>query len=166
MDNAQKAIMVGVGLFITIIVIAAIMLITGLGTNLINSGKTQVNNLSTALQQQLTADYDDTTVKGSDVRAAVSRFYSDDGMIIEVKAVASSDKYLEYGKARGNGTLTIDKALEYDDENVRSKQGVLSDSTDTTNYVPLTANYKAELIRSTSNEDVIMGVRFTRIGSK
>ena len=31
MDNAQKAIMVGVGLFITIIIIAAVMLITGIG---------------------------------------------------------------------------------------------------------------------------------------
>lgn len=166
MDNAQKAIMVGVGLFITIIVIAAIMLITGLGTNLINSGKDQVNNLSASLQQQLTADFDDKTVKGSDVRAAVSRFYADDGMIIEVKAVSSSEGYLEYGKARGNGTLLIDRALEYDDENTRTKQGVLSDSTDTTNYVPLTASYKAELIRSSSNEDVVMGIRFTRISGK
>lgn len=164
MDNAQKAIMVGVGLFITIIVIAAIMLITGLGTDLINQGKRQISNLSQNLQRQLTEEYDDTTVKGNDVRAAVSRFYSEDGMIIEVKAVASSDKYLEYGKSRGNGTLAIDKPLEYDDENVRSKIGVLSDSTDTTKYVPATANYKAELIRSASSEDVIMGIRFTRVG--
>ena len=34
MENAQKAIMIGVGLFITIISIAAVMLITGLGQNI------------------------------------------------------------------------------------------------------------------------------------
>lgn len=163
MDNAQKAIMVGVGLFITIIVIAAIMLITGLGTDLINQGKQQVGNLSQNLQRQLTEEYDDTTVKGSDVRAAVSRFYSDDGMIIEVKATKTGDKYIEYGRARGNGSLTIEKALTYDEENVRTKIGVLSDSTDPTRYVPATANYKAELIRSSSSDDVILGIRFTRI---
>ena len=163
MDNAQKAIMVGVGLFITIIVIAAIMLITGLGQTLINGGREQINNLSAALQQEITADFDDRTVKGSDVVAAVRRFYATDGMILEVKATASATVYSEYGKAKGNGELTLEKALEYDAENVRTKIGVLSDSTKPVTYVPLTANYKAELIRSSANEDVVMGIRFTRV---
>ena len=45
MDNAQKAIMIGVGLFITIIVIAAVMLITGIGQDLLNSGTQQLDQL-------------------------------------------------------------------------------------------------------------------------
>lgn len=162
MDNAQKAIMVGVGLFITIIVIAAIMLITGLGTDLINEGKRRVSSLSETLQRQLTEEYDDTIVKGSDVRAAVSRFYAEDGMVIEVKATTTATSYSEYGRARGDGNTSLSKVLEYDEENVRTKIGVLSDSTTTSTYVPVTANYKAELIRSSDSSDVILGIRFTR----
>ena len=70
---------------------------------------------------------------------------------------------MKYGKAKGNGELTLEKALEYDAENVRTKIGVLSDSTKPVTYVPLTANYTAELIRSSANEDVVMGIRFTRV---
>ena len=50
MDNAQKAIMIGVGLFITIIIIAAVMLITGMGQDMINSSTSQVSNISSSLQ--------------------------------------------------------------------------------------------------------------------
>ena len=53
MDNAQKAIMIGVGLFITIIIIAAVMLITGMGQNLLNKGQSQVNGISASLQNDL-----------------------------------------------------------------------------------------------------------------
>ena len=57
MDNAQKAIMIGVGLFITIIVIAAVMLITGMGQDLLNSGTNQLgsitNGMDSALYEQL-----------------------------------------------------------------------------------------------------------------
>ena len=42
MDNAQKAIMIGVGLFITIIIIAAVMLITGMGQDMLVEGQQQV----------------------------------------------------------------------------------------------------------------------------
>ena len=42
MDNAQKAIMIGVGLFITIIIISAVLLITNLGTGLINNAQGQL----------------------------------------------------------------------------------------------------------------------------
>lgn len=162
MDNAQKAIMIGVGLFITIIVIAAIMLITGLGTDLIDQSKKQLNGLAENLVAQLTAEYDDTTISGSDVKAAVKRFYTEDGMILEVQATAGGS-ILEYGKGRGTGAITIDKPLEYDSENVRTKIGVLSNSTDTSNYVPATAKYKAQLIRSSQNEDVVLGIMFTRV---
>lgn len=39
MDSAQKAIMIGVGLFITIIIISAVMLITSEGQDIINNSK-------------------------------------------------------------------------------------------------------------------------------
>ena len=51
MDNAQKAIMIGVGLFITIIVIAAVMLITGVGQDLLNNGTQQMNDITSNIDQ-------------------------------------------------------------------------------------------------------------------
>ena len=58
MDNAQKAIMIGVGLFITIIIIAAVMLITGAGQDLMNQGTQQIGNISESLRIQVTDQYD------------------------------------------------------------------------------------------------------------
>ena len=58
MDNAQKAIMIGVGLFITIIIISAVLLITNLGTGLIGDAQTQLGNISTSLQNQILQSYD------------------------------------------------------------------------------------------------------------
>lgn len=70
MDNAQKAIMIGVGLFITIIIIAAVMLITGMGQNLLNKGQAQVEGISESLMNDLTAQYDGKIMSGSQVRTA------------------------------------------------------------------------------------------------
>ena len=74
MDNAQKAIMIGVGLFITIIIISAVLLITNLGTGLIGNAQGQLSNISKALQNQVTAAYDGKTMTGADVIAAVQQY--------------------------------------------------------------------------------------------
>ena len=62
MDNAQKAIMIGVGLFITIIIISAVLLITNLGTGLINNAQGQLSSISKALQNQITSSFDGRTL--------------------------------------------------------------------------------------------------------
>ena len=46
MDNAQKAIMIGVGLFITIIIISSVLLISNMGTNLITSAQSQLSGIT------------------------------------------------------------------------------------------------------------------------
>lgn len=160
MDNAQKAIMIGVGLFVTILIIAAVMLIVTPALDLINNATNRVANLSESLVNQLTLEYDDRVVTGSKVISAVQLYCTDQSMVLEVKATSGAD-YLEYGKIRGNGTLELDKGLNYDASNVQTKVSKLTDSSDTTNYVPANARYRAELIRSTSG-DIVMGIRFTR----
>ena len=64
MDNAQKAIMIGVGLFITIIIIAAVMLITGMGQNLLNKGSNKVAAISGQLDMTELEAFDGTVVNG------------------------------------------------------------------------------------------------------
>ena len=82
MENAQKAIMIGVGLFITIIIIAAVMLITGMGQNLLNQGTSQVGGISESLFNELTQQYNGKSLNGAQVRtAAVQLLNRDDGAI-------------------------------------------------------------------------------------
>lgn len=71
MDNAQKAIMIGVGLFITIIVIAAVMLITGIGQDMLNSGTQQLSGISESLRIQITDQYHGKVMTATQVRTAV-----------------------------------------------------------------------------------------------
>ena len=82
MDNAQKAIMIGVGLFITIIVIAAVMLITGVGQDLLNSGTQQLNGISDSLRQQVTDQYDGKIMTASQVRTACIDLKNKDTSIV------------------------------------------------------------------------------------
>ena len=96
MDNAQKAIMIGVGLFITIIIISAVLLITNLGTGLINDAQSQLSNISSAVQSQITSSYDGKTMTGNDVISAVQQYQNSND--ISVRIVVSKDTQFETGK--------------------------------------------------------------------
>lgn len=99
MDNAQKAIMIGVGLFITIIIIAAVMLITGMGQNLLNKGQAQVSGISESLMNDLTQQYNGKTFSGSQVRsAAVQLINRDEAGIAVVIKKSSKDAIVEDGE--------------------------------------------------------------------
>ncbi|MDD2375955.1 MAG: hypothetical protein PHD15_01695 [Clostridia bacterium] len=82
MDNAQKAIMIGVGLFITIIVIAAVMTITGIGQDLLNQGQSQLSGISGQLQSQLQTQYDQIQMSGTLVKVAINKYFSDPSIIV------------------------------------------------------------------------------------
>lgn len=150
MDNAQKAIMIGVGLFITIIIIAAVMLITGMGQDMINNSQEQVSNISTSLQAQLTADFDGSVITGAKVVSAIKRYYTDESMALIVdntKVTGGQSK--NYGKVSNTGTAnqTIEPI------------GSLSNTTQAATYVPSTAKYKSSLIKVNG---VVIGIEFKR----
>ena len=86
MDNAQKAIMIGVGLFITIIIIAAVMLITGAGQDLMNQGTQQIGNISESLRIQVTDQYDGKVLTGSQVKIACSELIGKEGVIVQINS--------------------------------------------------------------------------------
>ena len=92
MDNAQKAIMIGVGLFITIIIIAAVMLITGMGQNLLNQGQSQVAGISESLMNDLISQYDGKTLSGAQVKSAAVQLANRDDASIEVGIIDGTDK--------------------------------------------------------------------------
>ena len=93
MDNAQKAIMIGVGLFITIIVIAAVMLITGMGQDLLNSGTNQLSSvtsgMNSALYEQM-QNTDGTKISRSSAKQYISQYAGLSGVTIKIANSAGS----------------------------------------------------------------------------
>ena len=167
MDNAQKAIMIGVGLFITIIIIAAVMLITGMGQDMINSSTSQVSNISSSLQAQLTSQYDGTVLNGSQVISAVKANYTTEGMVIIVDNGTGSGTASEtnYGRSIISGSKTDDKskgcivvnAIEVNDN--PTVVGKLSDASSSSTYVATTSRYESKLIKIS---DAVVGIYFKR----
>ncbi len=90
MDNAQKAIMIGVGLFITIIIISAVLLITNLGTGLIGDAQTQLGNISTSLQNQILQSYDGKVMSGTEVLAAARQYENSTEIAVVIYNVAQN----------------------------------------------------------------------------
>lgn len=84
MDNAQKAIMIGVGLFITIIIISVVLLITNLGTGMVDDARENLGNMSASLQNTLTSSYDNKTVTGSDVQSLYTQYKESDAMLLVI----------------------------------------------------------------------------------
>lgn len=163
MDNAQKAIMIGVGLFITIIIIAAVMLITGMGQDMINTSTTQVSNISTSLQAQLTSQYDGTVLNGSQVISAVKANYTTEGMVIIVDNGSGATNYgrsiiSEPAKIEvpTNQELKVDTITVNDDP---TAVGKLSDASSSSTYVATSSRYNANLIKIS---DAVVGICFKR----
>ena len=123
MDNAQKAIMLGVGLFITIIVIAAVMAIIGIGQQLIGQGQTQLSGISGQLATQLRADYDNQPISGSQVKTLVTKFYNDNTIAVYVVTANKGFSANSTGDYIISGVDTIETA------NANAKSGTASSTT-------------------------------------
>ena len=169
MDNAQKAIMIGVGLFITIIIIAAVMLITGMGQDMINSSTSQVSNISSSLQAQLTSQYDETTLTGSQVISAIKANNTTDGMVLLVdngtadqnygRSMVDSGTIPTRGEARKSLKASISiKSVKAADTNQQAV-GLLTNANDTNHYVAATSKYTAHLIKIS---DSVVGIFFVK----
>ena len=157
MDNAQKAIMIGVGLFITIIIISAVMLITSAGQDLMDQSMGELGDISQNLSAQLTSQYDGTVLTGSEVIGAVKSLYTKQGLAVAVKAQkGESATWANYGKKYYNGSSVDDK---YADKTSATAVGKLSDPSSSSTYVPAAAKFSASIVK---NNDVVVGVVFAR----
>ena len=137
MDNAQKAIMIGVGLFITIIIISVVLLITNLGTGMVEDAGASVGNISSALQTQLKTQYDRKTIKGIDVATLINQHKDEDNFIIVLKD-GTDYEFI----AKKNDAMT--------------KMNELKSGTDVTGYEvdasgTLSVSYEANLVRSVNS---------------
>lgn len=165
MDNAQKAIMIGVGLFITIIVIAAVMAITGIGTDLLNQGQSQLGGLSAQIEQQLTAEYDNVQMSGAQVRAAIQKYYNDPKMVVALNNTVGINGTagvvaVTYITPNGVGAVTnvIAGTIGLTTATASATNAQNSLSSYTTSVVS-TGQYQAKLIR---NNGQVVGIAFLR----
>ncbi|MEG2955431.1 MAG: hypothetical protein RR922_01165 [Clostridia bacterium] len=74
MENTTKAILIGVGLFITIALISAVLVIMGVGNNLIKGSSSDLNGIADTLKKELTSSFDDKVVTGAEVKSTMSQY--------------------------------------------------------------------------------------------
>lgn len=163
MENAQKAIMIGVGLFITIIIIAAVMAITGAGMDLINRSQSKISNISSQMDQQLTASYDGKTLNGSEVLSAIQTYHSNaDVPMYILNSKSGTGVWTTPRQLEGTVSMDGDKASTTN-ANIKDNASQPSYGSFTSvgngNYVPVTARYDSRLIKA---DGVTVGVAFFR----
>ena len=164
MENAQKAIMIGVGLFITIIIIAAVMLITGMGQNLLNKGTDKVAGISASLDMTELEAYDNTKVTGAQVASAVKKYWTDANIVIYVKtgtnAECTTSTSLESAPTVASGaTFATGTAID-DNYSTHSSQSVSKYTSSTgDSAIATAARYNAYLIKVADNT---VGVYFVK----
>lgn len=173
MDNAQKAIMIGVGLFITIIIISAVLLITNIGTDMINNARNQMSNISKSLQNQVTSAFDGKTVTGSEVIAACQQYENSDQLSIRI--VVSNDNTFQTGKyavtLSGEALPTEAKAggvqVTYTGGSAYTE--LTSDTRDSLSDIQATGGVSGtqtyySYVMKDKDSDTVMGVLFVRKG--
>jgi hypothetical protein len=174
MESAQKAIMIGVGLFITIIIIAAVMTITGIGQDLLNQGQSQLSGISGQLQSQLQTQYDQVTMSGSLVKAAINKYYNDPQVVVALYNTKNNFTAPQFvGAANvGSATLTAVGSTAADlagfsvsDPTITEISPKISIARLSTKNDPLyiepTGQYKSVLIRRSDTASVL-GIAFVR----
>ena len=107
MDNAQKAIMIGVGLFITIIIISAVLLIVNLGTGLVDDATSELGTMSTSLQNQILQSYDNKVLSGVQVRSAIQQYMTASDMTVVLMKNTGTSTSPTYGLAATVGAKQL-----------------------------------------------------------
>lgn len=116
MDNAQKAIMIGVGLFITIIIISVVLLITNMGTGIADEARNNLSGVSSSMKQQLALAYDgkdDLTDK--EVIACATMYGDQEGVTIEVDGTEVTTGSAAQEECGDNTSFTGEVTVNDDD---------------------------------------------------
>jgi len=151
MDNAQKAIMIGVGLFITIIIISAVLLIVNLGSDVMGQAGEEVMNMTDSLRAELYNKYDGKTLTKAEV-AVAARTYQD-SVGFGLVHIASDGKTLTYAGKKGLGFASVPKTL--------TVGGVVSDITAT---VGTLAKFLAALVDKPYTSAIVLDTNGNIVG--
>lgn len=187
MDNAQKAIMIGVGLFITIIIISAVLLITNIGTGMVTSSREQLSGISKGLQNQVTSAYDGKTMTGSEVIAAYTMYESSEmSIVVCTNKTSATSAYTGKYKLAWTNLSTTSTGTSNDIGSAGSYAGgVYYTGSDLTQFTATDAKTTLTTLQSTASggfkvnasqtyyssiikdaaTDTVIGILFVRAGS-
>ncbi len=165
MENTTKAILIGVGLFITIALISAVLVIMNVGNKMIGDSQNELEGISQTFKAELTDNYDDKEVTGADVLAFMKKQHSSNEISVALNNTATkagkisnlsgfnwvgARKYASLDNSKPGTKLTSDTRIP--------RKDLTNNGSD--NYISTNAEYHAELIRM--NGDVV-GVAFQKL---
>jgi len=172
MDNAQKAIMIGVGLFITIIIISAVLLIVNLGTGLVYDATAELGTMSSSLQNQILQSYDNKVLSGVQVRSAIQQYMTSTDMTVVLMKDSSTMAATVGAKKLPSASVTINSGKEFYEvtsTNYTANNGTLNrtsmsdfnaiDKVADGVYINTSKNYKSYVLK-VSTTDTIVGIVF------
>ena len=145
MENTTKAILIGVGLFITIALISAVLVIMNVGNNMINDSQNELQSISDTLTSEMTDNFDGKIVQGAEVLAFMKKHHSSQEVSVALNNTASS-------KEEVSSTLTGFNwvgAYKYTSLN-NTKVGTKLTSSDRIPRSDLTNNGKADYVSTNS----------------
>ncbi|MBN3527462.1 ABC transporter permease [Paenibacillus apiarius] len=153
MNNAQSALKVAAGIFLTIALITIVVLLFVSAQEATKTAQNEFSSIQTELSKASFTVYDNTMVSGSQVINAIRKFYMQDQFGIRVitgKNKASKSDGVYYGyKVLANGTIPGSER----NENIELAQMESQDS-----YVNPSGKFKAKIIVDSSN--VTRGIVF------
>lgn len=74
MENGTKAVILGVSLFLTLLIISTVLLITNLSVSQTRDSKNEIRDMSKTIETQLITQYDNTIVTGQDIVTAIDLY--------------------------------------------------------------------------------------------
>ena len=151
MDNAQKAIMIGVGLFITIIIISVVLLITNLGTGMVDDARDNLGNMSASLTNTLISSYDYKAVSGADIQSLYVQYKDSDEMLLVIEDNAGV-------KHTNVATITASPVAGERYATDATDTGVAGYAAGFSTDINSADRYRTYVIRSSTDADVIIGV--------
>ncbi|MCE5172094.1 ABC transporter permease [Paenibacillus profundus] len=155
MNNAQSALKVAAGIFLTIALITIVVLLFVSAQEATKTAQNEFSSIQTELSKASFTVYDNTMVSGSQVINAIRKFYMQDQFGIRVvtgKNKASKAGGVYYGdEVLGNGTIASSER----NENIEIAQMESQDS-----YVNPSGKFKAKVIIDSSN--VTRGIVFVQ----
>ena len=182
MDNAQKAIMIGVSVFIVIMLITAAVVITNIGNETMSNNNKQLEGVSKNVASQLLSDYSTQEMSGTNVIASVKKFYEKENFLLCVDShngICNATYQKFYSTLIPSGSIMLEPS--YDGENYVATwfrtadaktypmfifEGTLQNNTpDITNLsskIKSTDTYMSYIIYQ-SGTDTILGIYFKKI---
>ena len=163
--------MIGVGLFITIIIISAVLLIVNLGTGLVDDATDNLSSISSTLQNQILQDYDNKVLSGTQVRSAIQQYM--DSTSVSVVLVNMDGQSVFSGGNKDLTTATLKETVGGGQYCIEEIPGTDGDSVsmsrfsnpENDEYINTSRRYNSYIVRLTDDDGAMLGIVFIPQGA-